>query len=79
MPVCHDARSSRIVRRLSARVSDEARRGWDKLLDRHGVSFTAVIEATGRALDERDGKLVYEPDDVIEVARSIDRERFKRR
>lgn len=71
-------RDGQAVRRVSARISDEARRGWDKLCNRHGVSFTAIIEATGRALDERDGKLVYEVDEVVEVARRIDRERFKR-
>jgi hypothetical protein len=64
------------VRRLSARVSDEAWNGWGRFSDANGVSFTAVIEAAGRIL--AGGAKVLEQNAVVELARKIDRERTRR-
>lgn len=64
------------MERLSARVSDEARRGWDQAIGRHGCTFTALIEALGLALAEGG----WEPTAAIVArAQEIDRERFSRR
>lgn len=65
------------VRRLSARVSDDAKAGWDALCDTYGVTYSAVMEATGLLLNQRVTPL-HDPDEVIELARKIDRERLRR-
>lgn len=62
-----------MVRRTTVRLSEEARRGWWKA--KRGQSFTAVVEAVGRALD--DGTLEL-PDEVLETARQVDDERHTR-
>lgn len=67
------------VRRVSARLTNESGRGWDDFLEHHGVTFSAVIEATGRLLGEHQGRALVDAQDVVELARLIDRERFKRR
>jgi len=64
------------MQRLSARVSDNARRGWDRAAVGHGVTFTALIEAMGLAMDERGWDV---PDELVDRARQIDRDRFSRR
>ena len=64
------------MQRLSARVSDNARRGWDRASSRHGCTFTALIEALGLAVDERQWDV---PAEVVERAQQIDRDRFSRR
>ena len=65
------------MRRLSARVSDEAAEGWATFVEFNGVSFSALLEATGRLIYQ--GKPAVHSDEVIELARQIDRERAKRR
>ena len=62
--------------RVSARVSDESRRGWERATFAHGCTFSALVEALGLALDERGWD---PPADVVERAQQIDRERFSRR
>lgn len=62
--------------RLSARVSDDAKRGWDRKAAEHGCTFTALIEALGLGFD---GRTVGLPEELVEQARRIDRERFSRR
>lgn len=64
------------MQRLSARVSDGARRGWDRATTRHGSTFTALIEALGLALDEGAWDV---PAELADRAQSIDRDRFSRR
>ena len=64
------------MQRLSARVSDNARRGWDRATTRHGSTFTALIEALGLALDEGEWDV---PDEFVAEAQRIDRDRFSRR
>lgn len=58
-------------------MSDEAREGWARLCEQHGISFTAVVEATGRMLLEGRGALA-DPVEVIALARKIDHERSQR-
>jgi hypothetical protein len=64
------------MQRVSARVSDDARRGWDAATTRHGCTFTALVEALGVMLAERGWDV---PVEVVERAQHIDRERFSRR
>jgi hypothetical protein len=64
------------MQRLSARVSEDARRGWDRATVQHGATLTALIEALGLAMVERSWDV---PDEVAELAQRIDRERFSRR
>lgn len=58
------------------RISDDARRGLDRVATRYGVTLTALLEAMGRYLDE-DPTRVHQG--VIETARQIDFERRSRR
>lgn len=62
--------------RVSARVSDEARRGWERAATVNGCTFSALVEALGLALHEHQWEV---PPDVVERARKIDRERYSRR
>jgi hypothetical protein len=64
------------MQRLSARVSDDARHGWDRAVTAHGTTFTALVEALGQLLAERGWEV---PPEVVERAQRIDRERFSRR
>lgn len=66
------------MRRVSARISDEAKRGWDRFLESHGVTFTAMVEASGLLLDESRGELLSDNETVVDLARRIDRERAER-
>lgn len=38
---------------MNVRITDEARRGWDRCVDRHQLDLTALAEAIGLALDDR--------------------------
>ena len=67
----------REVRRVSARLSEEAGAGWDAFTESNGVSFSALLEATGLLIYR--GKPAVHSDEVIDLARQIDRERAKRR
>jgi hypothetical protein len=71
------ARHRQQVRRLSARVTEDAGRGWDFICETNGVTYSAVVEATGRLLYER--RAFVTPDEVVELTRKIDHERTKRR
>ena len=64
------------MERLSARVSERARHGWDLAAARVGCTHTALIEALGLALDDRSWEV---PPEVAQRAQQIDRERFSRR
>lgn len=64
------------VERVSARLSEDARNGWDRAVVTTGSSFTALIEAIGLALHERSLEL---PAEVVERANRIDLERNSRR
>ena len=61
---------------MSARVSEEARHGWDRAETRHGCSFTALVEALGLALEDRSWEV---PEEIARQALQIDRERHSRR
>lgn len=58
------------------RLTDDARRGWDRVVESEGVSLTALVEAVGLALHERREII---PKDIIAAARAIDYERGSRR
>ena len=58
-------------------MSHEAGEGWDRFVDANGVTFSALLEAAGRIL--HDGRPALHSDEVVELARAIDRERAKRR
>lgn len=62
------------VPRISALLSDEARRGWERVCLRERVSLSALLEALGRHLDESPGELP----DVFDLAAEVDRERGNR-
>jgi predicted RNA-binding protein Jag len=64
------------VARLSARVSSEAKRGWDEFCETHGVSFSAMVEASGLLIGDHGEAL--QNIQVIDLARKIDRERLRR-
>lgn len=59
-------------------MTEDAKRGWIVFTEMHGVTFTATIEATGLLLDQNAGRLIYDVDAIVELARKIDRERYKR-
>jgi hypothetical protein len=61
--------------RITLRLSDEARRGWDRTVIRHGVTLTAFAEALGLALLANPDR---PPIDILEHARQIDFERRNR-
>lgn len=60
---------------ISAKLSDEARRGLRRFCSDRGVSLTAFIEAIGLTLDERQP---LEVDEVVARAKVIDDERRAR-
>ncbi len=60
-----------------ARLTDKAIDGWDRTLQRYGVSWTTLIEALGQRL--ADGDDAWLPEEAIEHARRLDRERYTRR
>lgn len=61
--------------RFTVRMSDDARRGFDRTCEHEGVSRTALFEACGRLFDRDPG--MCNPR-IIELARQIDRERRAR-
>lgn len=61
--------------RVSAQLSVEARRGWDRFLTAHGVTLSGYLEAVGQLLDER---TPYDVQATIDRARKIDKERGSR-
>jgi cytochrome c oxidase subunit IV len=58
------------------RLSDDARRGWERLALRYGVTMSALMEAVGVRLMSGEGEPV--PAELIELARKIDYERRRR-
>ena len=61
---------------VQVRLSEDARRGWDRLCTDNGCTLTAVLEALGRELDAGRSPV---PERVLKAAREIDRERRSRR
>ncbi len=62
---------------VSARLSEEAQRGWQLFAAVNGVSMTAVMEALGLSFLEREGQAHgFGPaKDVVAHARTIDAQR----
>jgi len=58
------------------RLSDDARRGWERLALRHGVTMSALMEAVGLRLVSGDHEPVAA--ELLELARRIDYERRRR-
>lgn len=63
------------VPRISATLSDDARRGWELFCSNHGISLAGLLEAAGQIMEER-GELTV--DVVVERARIVDHERRAR-
>lgn len=63
-------------RNRTALVTDRADAGIDRMLARRGVTWTALVEALGQLLDEGTD---WVPDEAVERARAIDRQRYSRR
>lgn len=61
-------------RRLVVELTDEAHAGLDTLTSRYRVTRTALFEAIGIL-----GPTVQLPDEVVDLANRIDRERRSRR
>lgn len=61
--------------RFQARLSDEAHRGWERVATNHGITYSALLEALGQALDEGTYRI---PEVTIEAARAIDVDRRNR-
>jgi hypothetical protein len=57
---------------LQVRLTEDARAGLDRIASRRGVTITALFEAIGQLQPPID-------DEVVDLARSIDRERRSRR
>lgn len=67
------------VQERKARLSDRASDGIDAVLDRQGITFTAMIEAVGVMM--ADGHWTDDSPQaarVFELARQIQRERLRR-
>lgn len=62
---------------LTAKLSREAKAGWDALSREHGATVTGMVEAIGR-LANRSGPVIPSTADVAAMARSIDQERRAR-
>ena len=62
---------------VSARLSDNAHRGWHLFATVNGVSVTAVMEALGLSFLEREGQAsdVGPARDIVAHARTIDAQR----
>lgn len=65
-----------VAMRVSVRLDEEGRRGWDHLSKRHGLPLSVLLEALGRMIDERKVEL---PAEVVALANAIDFERRSRR
>lgn len=62
-------------KRLQPRVSDEARRGWQRAVEANATDLSALMEALGRALDDGTFRV---PEEVAVMARRIEAERRRR-
>lgn len=62
--------------RVSIRLSDDARRGWDVASKRHGLPLSALLEAMGRHISRGE---VLLPPEVVATAHEIEFERRSRR
>lgn len=60
---------------MSAKLSEEARRGLRRFCKEQGITFTALVEAIGLTFDERG---TVDLDEVVERAREIVAERLAR-
>lgn len=67
--------------KVTLRLTQEARRGWERIALRHGLTLTALAEAIGQAFDERPDVMASVPEwqQVIAEAQRIDQERRSRR
>lgn len=63
------------VPRISALLSDDARRGWDRWCTEHGVTLSGLLEAIGQLLHER---ATVDLEVAVERARRIDKDRGSR-
>lgn len=61
---------------IKGALSEEAHRGWQRLLTTEGVTAAALLEALGLALDDRSWSPTKR---VVAEARKIDRQRGSRR
>jgi hypothetical protein len=59
-----------------ARLTESSYAAWERLLTRRGVTFTTLIEALGELLDQG---VDWVPEEAIQRARQIDRQRHSRR
>lgn len=66
------------VPKLSLRLSDEARAGFERGCLAYGVSVTALVEAIGLKLYEDAKAMGARGEDVVDLARQIDAERRQR-
>lgn len=64
------------LQRVSARLSPEALRGWDRACTQTGTNFTAMIEALGQLLNER---VDWLPKEAARRAIEVELERNARR
>lgn len=62
--------------RVSVRLGESGRRGWDRVSKQHGVALTSLLEALGRLLDEGQVEM---PPEVVRLANEIDFDRRSRR
>jgi hypothetical protein len=60
----------------NVRLTDASAQAWDRLCTRRGVTLTALLEALGQLAAEGE---TWVPDDAVERARDIDRDRRSRR
>jgi hypothetical protein len=67
------------VPKVTVRLSDEARSGWERVCEHEGVSLTALMEAIGCVFHETGVTQLPAAGMVLERARRIDAERRTRR
>lgn len=61
---------------LRARLTEPARRGWDRTITREGITVTSLCEVLGLEMDAGRWK---PPKRMVEAARKLDRQRLSRR
>lgn len=66
------------VRKVTTRLSDRSRSGWEKACLRAGVTLTALIEATGLELHNGPIDSTERGARIVELARQIDLDRRAR-
>lgn len=59
-----------------ARLTETSYAAWERTLTRRGITFTTMIEALGELLDQG---VDWVPEEAVERARQLDRERYSRR